>query len=310
MSEKPTITTVLKEATEGILTEDVLSEIESVFEESVKERVALHVEKALAEQDDDHAQKLEKLLEAIDADHTQKLKHLVSSINRDHATKLAAAAKKFNSTLNEDASSFKDELVNNVSNYLELYLERAIPQEDIRKAMKNTTAVKMLSQLREALAVDNALSQKSIRGAVKDGKHKIDTLGTEVAQLNEQKAQMEKELLKAKSDLLLEQKTKDLPSNKRKYLYKVLGNKTPKFIEENFDYTLSLLEKTEQDRLASYKKEAEETKSKVDRPTQKQIISENKSTQNAENQIVEESVDQDGKDNILLTNYMEELKRT
>jgi hypothetical protein len=162
MSDKPTITTVLKEATEGILTEDVLSEIETVFEESVKERVALHVEKALAEQDDDHAQKLEKLLEAIDADHTQKLKHLVESINRDHATKLAAAAKKFNTTLNEDASGFKDELVNNVSNYLELYLERAIPQEDIRRAMKNTTAVKMLTQLREALAVDSALSQKSI----------------------------------------------------------------------------------------------------------------------------------------------------
>jgi len=273
MSDKPTITTVLKEATEGILTEDVLSEIETVFEESVKERVALHVEKALAEQDDDHAQKLEKLLEAIDADHTQKLKHLVESINRDHATKLAAAAKKFNTTLNEDASGFKDELVNNVSNYLELYLERAIPQEDIRRAMKNTTAVKMLSQLREALAVDSALSQKSIRGAVKDGKQKIDHLGTEVAQLNEQKQLMEKELLKAKSDLLLEQKTKELPSNKRKYLYKVLGNKTPKFIEENFDYTLSLLEKTEQDRLASYKQEVEETKSKVDRPT-KQIISE------------------------------------
>lgn len=308
MSDKPTITTVLKEATEGILTEDVLSEIETVFEESVKERVALHVEKALAEQDDDHAQKLEKLLEAIDADHTQKLKHLVESINRDHATKLAAAAKKFNTTLNEDASGFKDELVNNVSNYLELYLERAIPQEDIRRAMKNTTAVKMLSQLREALAVDSALSQKSIRGAVKDGKQKIDHLGTEVAQLNEQKQLMEKELLKAKSDLLLEQKTKELPSNKRKYLYKVLGNKTPKFIEENFDYTLSLLEKTEQDRLASYKQEVEETKSKVDRPT-KQIISEQAQEQPEEsNEVLQESTTETG--NPLLTNYMEELKRT
>ena len=309
MSDKPTITTVLKEATEGILTEDVLSEIESVFEESVEERVALHVEKALAEQDEDHAEKLEKLLEAIDADHTQKLRHLVESINRDHASKLAAAAKKFNSTLNEDAGSFKEELVNNVSNYLELYIERAIPQEDIRKAMRNTSAVKMLSQLREALAVDNALSQKSIRGAVKDGKNKIDTLGTELAQLNEQKAQMQQELMKAKSDLLLERKTQDLPSNKRKYMYKVLGNKTPKFIEENFDYTLNLLEKTEQDRLAAYKQEAEQSKSKVDRPTKQVIAEQTKSEPEQQTPVIEESIEQTS-DNPLLTNYMEELKRT
>jgi hypothetical protein len=126
--------------------------------------------------------------------------------------------------------------------------------------------------------------------------------------LNEQKQQMEKELLKAKSDLLLEQKTKELPSNKRKYLYKVLGNKTPKFIEENFDYTLSLLEKTEQDRLASYKQEVEETKSKVDRPT-KQIISEQAQEQPEEsNEVLQESTTETG--NPLLTNYMEELKRT
>jgi len=309
MSDKPTITTVLKEATEGILTEDVLSEIESVFEESVEERVALHVEKALAEQDEDHAEKLEKLLEAIDADHTQKLRHLVESINRDHASKLVEAAKKFNNTLNEDAGSFKEELVGNVSNYLELYIERAIPQEEIRQAMRNTSAVKMLSQLREALAVDNALSQKSIRGAVKDGKNKIDNLGTELAQLNEQKVQMQQELTKAKSDLLLERKTKDLPSNKRKYMYKVLGNKTPKFIEENFDYTLNLLEKTEQDRLAAYKQEAEQSKSKVDRPTKQVIAEQTKSEPEQQTPVIEESIEQTS-DNPLLSNYMEELNRT
>lgn len=309
MSNEKTITSVLKEATEGILTEEALSEIEAVFEGSVKERVALHVEKALAEQDEDHAEKLEKLLEAIDADHTKKLHHLVESINKDHAGKLAQAAKKFNTSLNEDATSFKDELVNNVSNYLELYLERAIPQEDIQKAMRNTTAVKMLGQLREALAVDNALSQKSIRGAVKDGKHKIDELGTQVSQLNEEKQKMQKELMLAKSNLVLEQKTQELPANKRKYLFKVLGNKSPQFIEENFDYTLKLMEKTEADRLESFKKEAETAKEKIDRPTKSQVISE--TTEQQPQQVVEESVEsKDSTDGFLLNNYMEELRRT
>ena len=241
MSEKSTITTVLKEATEGILSEDALEDIESVFQESVNERASLHVEKALAEQDEDHSEKLEKLLEAIDTDHTNKLNKLVKAINTDHAKKLSHIAKKFNNTLNEDAGEFKDQLVNNISNYLELYVERAIPQEDINKA---------------------------------------------------------------KSTLILEKKSAELPPSKRKYIFKVLGNKTPEFIEENYDYTLKLLEKTEEDRLTGFKKEAQDSREKIDRPTikQTQVVTEETNTQ---------SVSQDdGSDNILLSNYMEELQRT
>ena len=312
MSEKTTITSVLREATDGILTEDALSEIETVFEESVEERASLHVEKALAEQDDDHADKLEKLLEAIDTDHTSKLNRIVNAINTDHARKLAAAASKFNATLNEDASSFKDTLVESVSNYLEIYLEKAIPAEDITTAMKNTAATSMLSQLREALAVDNALSKASIRGAVKDGKNKIDTLDTKVSQLSESNEQLSTELTKAKSSLILEQRTKDLPVSKRKYIFKVLGNKTPEFIKENYDYTLTLLEKTEEERLESFKKEATEFKQKVDRPTKTQVISESAQETTA-TESTGRSIQHDtseAEDANLLSNYMEELQRT
>jgi hypothetical protein len=304
MSDKATITSVLKEATEGILTEDALAEIEAVFEESVKERVALHVEKALAEQDDDHAAKLEKLLEAIDTDHTGKLNKLVEAINTDHASKLAKAAKKFNKTLNEDASVFKEEVVNNISNYLELYLERAIPQEDIKRAMNNTSAVRMLKQLREALAVDSALAQDTIRGAVKDGKNKIQTLDKQVSSLNENNEQLTRELVRARSQLVLESRTKDLPETKRKYMFKVLGNKTPEFIEENYDYTLKLLEKTEEERLEGFKKEAASAKQIVDRPTKKQVIAEQKES------VVTEDTSSDQPQSGLLPNYMDELRRT
>lgn len=305
MSEEKTITSVLKEATEGILTEEALSDIEAVFEQSINERVALHVEKALAEQDEDHADKLEKLLEAIDTDHTAKLNKLVDAINHDHADKLSHAAKKFNQTLNEDASVFKKELVGNISNYLDLYLEKNIPAEDIKKAMRNTTAVKMLGQLREALAVDNALSKKSIRGAVKDGKNKIDTLSKETQQLQENNQKLAHELTIAHSQLVLENKTKGLPESKKKYMFKVLGNKTPKFIQENFDYTLKLLEKTEEQRLETFKKQATENKPKVDRVAKTQVIAEKIEQKQP---VVEQQISEPA--NPLLENYMAELKKT
>ena len=71
----------LKEATKDILSEESLEEIETAFntavDNAVNDKLALHVEKALLDQDDSHSKKLEALLETIDTDHTQKLNVLV-----------------------------------------------------------------------------------------------------------------------------------------------------------------------------------------------------------------------------------------
>lgn len=299
---------VLKEATEGLLSEEVLNDIETVFQESVKERVALHVEKALAEQDEDHAVKLEKLLEAVDADHTRKLKKLVRAINTDHTSKLKNVINKFNNTLNEEAKGFKQDLVDNISNYLELYVERSIPEASVEQAMRNTSALKLLEQMRGLLAVDDAVAKDSIRVAIKEGKETIDTLNQKLETLQESNKKLEGQLIKSQSDLLLEQKTKELPETKRKYLFKVLGNKTPGFINENFDYTLKLLEKTEEERLEGFKQQAEQSKQKVDRPTKKQVVVEQ--TESTEQPVVESNSESQSSGSDFVNHYMEELKRT
>lgn len=299
---------VLKEATEGLLSEEVLNDIETVFQESVKERVALHVEKALAEQDEDHAVKLEKLLEAVDADHTRKLKKLVRAINTDHTSKLKNVINKFNNTLNEEAKGFKQDLVDNISNYLELYVERSIPEASVEQAMRNTSALKLLEQMRGLLAVDDAVAKDSIRVAIKEGKETIDTLNQKLETLQESNKKLEGQLIKSQSDLLLEQKTKELPETKRKYLFKVLGNKTPGFINENFDYTLNLLEKTEEERLEGFKQQAEQSKQKVDRPTKKQVVVEQ--TESTEQPVVESNSESQSPTSAFVGDYMEELKRT
>ena len=57
-----TVNAILKEATEGLLTDETLGLIEEAFNSAVNERAQLHVEKALIEQDEDYAGKLTKLL--------------------------------------------------------------------------------------------------------------------------------------------------------------------------------------------------------------------------------------------------------
>jgi len=297
MSEPSTITTVLKEATEGILSEEALKEIENAFNESVNERVKLHVDKALTEQDEDHATKLEKLLEAIDHDHTKKLKRLVRAINKDHFGKLKNVVSKYNGAVNEEAQEFKQSLVDNLSNYLDLYIERAIPDADIKQAMNNKQAFTVLEQLRDVLSVSDACTKPKVKEAIKQGKNQIDQLHEQLKTVNKEKSAIFTELQTLQTQLMLEKKTHNFSEAKKKYIYRMLSDKSPEFINENFDYTVKLLDKTEEERLTTIREDAVKTKQVVDRPTKTQVVTES----DEETPVIQEG---------LLTNYMEELKRS
>jgi hypothetical protein len=287
-----TVTDTLKEATKDILTEDVLKEIETAFNASVDQKVKIHVEKALMEQDEDYSKKLEKLVEAIDTDHTAKLDKVVEALDADRAEKLKQVVKKYETALHTEATSFKETLVNTISRYLEKYLDEKLPLADIEQAVKNKKALNMLTNLREALAVDMALSNDSIKEAVVDGKNKIDEAVQQLEASNKKVNELTNELNKMRADLALEKVVQDLDSDKKVYMKKMLKGKSADFITENFKYTLGLYEKTEEERLTGLKEEAvkQTVSEKVDRP----VIAES----------VEENTDEPG-----FKNYMTELSK-
>lgn len=265
---------VLKEATKDILSEQTLNEIQQSFEASVNEKVKIHVEKALAEQDEDHSKKLESLVEAIDKDHVAKLNKVVAAIDENHSGKLKSIVEKYTKALNSEAKNFKNETVNDISTYLEAYLDEVVPTEDIKKAVANRRAVDILGKVRNLLAIDAATAQESIREAVMDGKKQLDEARKELESAKERGVVLEKELNKSQASLLLEQKTRELPENKKKYIQKLLGNKDVEFIKENFDYTLKLFNKTEEERLSTIRDEAVEQTETVDRVVVEEAASE------------------------------------
>lgn len=287
------ITDTLREATKDILTEDVLKEIETAFNSSVNEKVKIHVEKALIEQDEDYSKKLEKLVEAIDADHTSKLEKVVESIDIDRAEKLKAVVEKYETAIATEANNFKTTLVESISNYLEKFLEEKLPLSDIEAAVKNKKALNMLTNIREALAVDMALSKDSIKDAVIDGKNKIDEAVNQLEASNKKVTELSNELNKIKAELALEKNIQDLDAEKKVYMKKMLKGKSANFITENFKYTLGLYEKTEEERLTGLKEEAvkQTVSEKVDRP------------------VIAESVVEENTDEPVFKNYMAELSK-
>ena len=261
---------------EEVLTEESVEAIETAIEEKIQ----LSVESALTNQDELYADKLQELVMAIDKDHTSKLNRVVEAVDVNNANKLIKVVKKYEHELNGSASQFKTTLIESISNYLEEYIEESVPTAAIEEATKNRTAREVLSNLRKVLAVDSTLMSESVKEAVVDGKTQIDNLTTDLNAFKKENKVLKEAYLKQNADLLLERKTANLPDSKKQYLIKILSDKTPKFIKENFNYTASLFDKKEKERLSVIKEEAyTKRKVKTDAPVQ-QITEQKKETRN------------------------------
>jgi len=266
---------LLPESLKEILTEDNVQSVEA----AIKEKIELTVETALTNQDELYSEKLEELVGAIDKDHTSKLKRVVTAVDSNNAQKLVKVVKKYENDLNDSAGEFKTTLVESISNYLEEYIDETVPQRAIEEATRNRTATEVLSNLRKVLAVDSTLMSESVKDAVVDGKNQISELTYKLEEVGKENKQLLEAFKVTKAQLFLEQKTTGIAEKKKEYLIKVLGDKSPKFIEENFDYTARLFDKKEHEKLKIIKEEAF-VKRKVKADAPKVEISEKKIIRN------------------------------
>jgi|TARA_R110000868_G_scaffold380857_2_gene647161 hypothetical protein len=250
------ITTLLKEATKDLLSEQTLNEIKGAFNAAVDGAVQIHVEKALKEQDEDYSGKLEKLLEAIDTDHSAKLERVVEAIDISHTDKLKKIVSGYESSIANDASVFKESLITNLDKYLDLYLEEKIPTNMVKEAVENTRSAKLLAEVRTILGVDMAMASESIREAVLDGKTIIEDYRKSLGVVQAQYKELNENFKQQSAELVLEKTTADLPDAKKSYMKKMLQGKNAEYITENFDYVLDLFDKKEEDRLEILKEQA------------------------------------------------------
>ena len=254
------ISDLLKEVGKDVLTEESLKEIETIFNEAVdnkaEDRSKIATEAALQTQDEEHSKKLEELLESIDSDHTQKLKKVVEAVDADRARKLKNVIRHYQKSINEEASHLKDTVVESVSDYLDSYIEEVIPTKTIEEATTNKRAYTLLSDIRKMLSVDMALSNESIREAVKDGKDTIVASKKEVAELTKSHNKVSAELEDVKKELYLEKKLVGFDEKKMNFVRKTFKDKDLAFVEENFEYTVNIFDKKAQESLDILKEEA------------------------------------------------------
>jgi hypothetical protein len=246
----------LKKVTKELLSEEALNEIQMAFENAVEEKAKLHVASALVKQDNDYANKLSNLLEVIDKDHTSKLKKVVKAIDENHSQKLKTIVEKYQTALVNEAGSFKSNIINDVSTYLDAYVDEALPKAQIDEAVKNRKATIILEQLKDFLGVDTAVSKKAVRSAIIDGKKQIDEANNKLEVIQREYSLLREKYDTVASDLLLEKKVTGLNGKKKDYITRLMKGKSAQFINENFDYALNLFNKNESERLSELKESA------------------------------------------------------
>lgn len=243
-----------------VLNEDSKKAIVEAFENAVNEKVGakvkIEVEEAVKQIDESHAEKLQKLLEAIDEDHTNKLKKVLTKVDGDYAEKLEQVIEKYENMVKKEAIEFRDQLTTKISNYMDMYLKEMLPQEQIQEAVENTQAKKIVDAIKELVSVDEDFISDTIRDALQDGKNRIDSLTNELNESVKENIKINQDLKKTRANLILEQKTADFDELKKKYVMRVLSEKSPDEIEDNFDYVVEMFERDEDETVEVLTEEA------------------------------------------------------
>jgi hypothetical protein len=271
----------MKKNGKNLFSEDVQKSLglsdESIIaiQEALESKIELAVEAALAEQDDLYAEKLKHLMESVDKDRTIKMKKLMEAFDRDKTAKLVKVIKKYEREQKQDLVSFKKQLTESVSEYLDEFLEESLPKKDFEQAVKNKTAYNVLENMRKVFAIDLAVMKESVAAPIMEGKQELDKLRKENEELKKNLKFLNEGKEKAEVRLFLENKTSKFNNDKKNFIQKALGDKSLKFIQENFDYTVRLFDKQEKKQLEVIKEEAlKNRKYKPDFVKEEKIITE------------------------------------
>jgi 3-methyladenine DNA glycosylase AlkC len=258
-----------------VFSESSLDAIQDAFDKKVE----LSTEAALIAQDELYAEKLDTLIKTIDKDHTAKMKKIVEAVDQDRAQKLLKVVKKYERTLNEDASSYKKQLVGAVSVYLDEFLEESISTEDLSTAVKNKSAMGVLSKLRNVLSVGSVMMNESIQEAVIDGKSQITSLQSENENLKQKLQQLGESYNNVRVNALIEEKISSMEDDKKSFIRKTLKDKSFEFIKENFDYVSRLFDKKEKEKIKNITEDAKKKSANVDFiPKTEKILTESLNT--------------------------------
>jgi hypothetical protein len=207
----------------------------------------------------------------------------MQTLDETHSVKLVKLVKLYENALKNEAEQFKNTLVEQLSNYIDLYIDKAIPAEQIREATENARSRKIVNEVKRLVGLSDEFVNESIKEALLDGKKQIDEANVRTSEVEKQLKLITEKAAVAEKNLFLEKKLENFPAAKKEYMQRVLSEKSLSSIKENFNYVSEMYDKKESDDVEVLRESTSPKSKGVDVGTEKkETLNESKSFSSAD----------------------------
>lgn len=305
MSKKENIKNIadlLPEAITNAMSEESLSvlkeEFERLVESKVAERIGIATAAAEAALDEEVNKKCVELVQKIEEAHKIGLEKVYNFLTEKHAKQLESVRSYYKNQLGREALKFKNQLVEGVSRYIDARVDHHIPYEDVKAAIKNDTAMKVLESFKGILAVNEATSDKNVRKAILEGHSMLKNAESKAAKLQNENVKLQSQIDEMAESYAFERNISQLDEDTKNFVIRLGKKAGVGYVNENMNYICNLYErKLDQDRKALAIKEMENKKraklTNVSRrvlaekanPSRQQMLAEDRDIANLLNQI-------------------------
>lgn len=241
------IADLLPEALVKNLSEESLSalkeEFERLVESKVAERVALATAAAETSLDEEVNRQTTELVHKIEEAHKIGLEKVVNHLTEKYENNLEKVRNYYKNQLGREALKFKNTLVESVSKYINARIDKLVPYEEVKAAVKNDTAMKVLESFKQQLNVGEAMKDANVRGAIMEGYSMLQTAKKAEKAASEKAEKLQTQLDEMAESYAFERNLAQLDEDQKNFMIRMAKKAGVGYVNENMSYINSLYEK-------------------------------------------------------------------
>jgi hypothetical protein len=241
---------------------------DKLVESKVSEQIQTAVKSAEVSLDAVLTERMQNLVAKLDENAKINLVKVVNKLNENHAAEVKAiktqAVKRINETKEnankaianlkesyenktaKEAEMFRESITKELGKFITENIDKCIPYDEIRAAVKNTKAIELLESFKQLLNFDAVYEAESLKRPILEAYTRIENGKKEISSLNEENESLKAELAEAKAVIAeaerkayLAKRLAEIPSkDQRMFVERVLEKASLQFIKENFEYTV------------------------------------------------------------------------
>lgn len=241
------IADLLPEAISKNLSPESLSalkeEFERLVESKVAERISVATAAAEASLDEEVNKQTTELVHKIEEAHKIGLEKVFNHLTEKYKNNINKVRNYYKNQLGREALKFKNTLVENVSKYINARIDKLVPYEEVKAAVKNDSAMKVLESFKQMLNVNEALNDKGVRSAIMEGYDMVQKAEKKAKVAAAENAKLQKQLDEMAESYAFERNLKQLDEDQQNFMIRMAKKAGVGYVNENIEYIASLYEK-------------------------------------------------------------------